>query len=79
MRTRIRKWGNSAVVQIPASVMHAARMNLGEVVDVREEKGRIVIEPMRQKTYVLPKLIARITSKNRHEPFDFGPAVGKEV
>ena len=34
-------------------VMHAARLNLDEVVDVREEAGRIVIEPVRQKTYDL--------------------------
>jgi antitoxin MazE len=48
-------------------------------VDVREEAGRIVIEPVRQKTYELAKLLKGITSKNRHEAIDFGPAMGKEV
>ena len=79
MRTTLKKWGNSAAVRIPASVMQATRLGLDEVVDVREEAGRIVIEPVRQKTYELDKLLKGITSKNQHEAIDFGPAVGKEV
>jgi len=51
------KWGNSAAVRIPASVMQATRLDLDEVVDVREEAGRIVIEPVRQKTYELDELL----------------------
>ena len=46
---------------------------------VREEKGRIVIEQVRQKTYVLDDLLKGITAKNRHEAVDFGPPQGKEV
>ena len=79
MKTSVKKWGNSAAVRIPASVMQATRLALDEVVNVREEAGRIVIEPVRQKTYDLDKLLKGITSKNQHEAVDFGPAVGKEV
>jgi antitoxin MazE len=79
MRVTVKKWGNSAAVRIPASVMQATRLDLDEVVDVREEAGRIVIEPVRQKTYELGKLLEEITSKNQHEAVDFGPAMGKEV
>ena len=79
VRATVKKWGNSAAVRIPASVMQATRLDLEEVVDVREEAGRIVIEPVRQKTYDLDTLINGITSKNQHEAVDFGPAMGKEV
>ena len=79
MKTSVKKWGNSAAVRIPASVMQATRLALHEVVNVREEAGRIVIEPVRQKTYDLGKLVKGITSKNQHEAVDFGSAVGKEV
>ncbi|MGH6879007.1 MAG: AbrB/MazE/SpoVT family DNA-binding domain-containing protein [Rhizomicrobium sp.] len=79
MKATVKKWGNSAAVRIPASVMQATHLDLDEVVDVREEAGRIVIEPVRQKTYELGKLLKAITSKNRHEAVDFGPAMGKEV
>jgi antitoxin MazE len=79
MKATVKKWGNSAAVRIPASVMQATNLDLDEVVDVREEAGRIVIEPVRQKTYELAKLLKGITPKNRHEAVEFGPAMGKEV
>lgn len=79
MRVTVKKWGNSAAVRIPAAVMQAVHLDLDEVVDVREELGRIVIEPSRQKTWDLDELLRGITKKNRHEAVDFGPAVGEEV
>jgi antitoxin MazE len=79
MKATVKKWGNSAAVRIPASIMEATHLDLDEVVDVREEAGRIVIEPLRQKTYELAKLLKGITPKNRHGAIDFGTAMGKEV
>ncbi|MBZ5661756.1 MAG: PbsX family transcriptional regulator [Acidobacteriia bacterium] len=79
MRGTVKKWGNSAAVRIPASVMHATRLVLDEAVDVREEAGRIVIEPVRKKSYNLDELLKAITSKNQHKAVDFGPAIGKEA
>ena len=75
----MKQWGDSAAVRIPAPVMRAARLDLGEGVDMREEAGRIVIEPVRRKTYDLETLLKGITSKNQHETVDFGPVVGKEA
>jgi len=71
--------GNSAAVRIPVSVMQAVSCNLDEVVEVREEAGRTVIEPVRKKTYDLGKLLKSITSKTQHDAIDFGAAVGKDV
>jgi antitoxin MazE len=79
VKATVRKWGNSAAVRIPASIMQATRLDLDETVDVREEAGRIVIEPVRKKTYDLAKLLKGITSKNQHEAADFGPPMGKEI
>jgi antitoxin MazE len=79
MRATIKKWGNSAAVRIPSSVMAAMHLQLDEVVDVREEKGRIVIEPVRPKAYAIDDLVRGITAKNRHQAADFGPPQGKEV
>jgi antitoxin MazE len=79
MRAKIKKWGNSAAVRIPVSVMQAANLELDDIVEVREEAGRIVIEPLRQKTYELKILLKAITSKNQHGAIDFGLAVGKEA
>jgi len=79
VKALVKKWGNSAAVRIPATVMQAIHLELDEVVDVREEAGRIVIQPIRRKNYDLDELLKGITSKNRHDPVDFGPPSGKEV
>ena len=49
MKATVRKWGNSAAVRIPASVMEAVHLDLDEVVDVREEKGRMSSNPCGKK------------------------------
>ena len=78
MRVTVRKWGNSASVRIPSSVMTAAKVKLDQTVEVREERGRIIIEPVREPAYDLDTLVAGITDENRHGEVDFGRAVGKE-
>lgn len=79
MRAVVRKWGNSASVRIPAAVLRAARVELDEPVDVREESGRIIIEPVRHKEYDLGELVKEITRDNLHEEIHFGRRVGKEI
>jgi antitoxin MazE len=79
MKAVVRKWGNSASVRIPASVMAAARISLNQPVDVRAEGGRIIVEPVRPDEYDLGDLINGITDENRHGEIDFGVPTGKEV
>ena len=80
MRVTVRKWGNSAAVRLPAAVMQAAHVKLDASVEVREEGGRIVIEPLVEAEEVsLDDLLAGITDDNVHEAIDFGPPVGAEM
>jgi len=79
MKAVVKKWGNSASVRIPAAVLQAAKLRLEDSVDVREESGRIVIEPVSRKEYTLPELLKGITPENLHQEVDFGSPVGKEA
>ena len=79
MRVTVKKWGNSASVRIPAAIMEAAHLTLDEIVDIREEGGRIVIVPVRPEPYDLDKLLAGITPENLHTEVDFGGPLGKEA
>ena len=79
MRTVVKKWGNSASVRIPVAVMKAAHLDLDETVDVREESGRIIIEPVPRREYDLDELVKGITPENLHDEADFGKPVGKEA
>lgn len=75
----IKKWGNSASVRIPVGIMEAARLRLDDQVDVREEGGIIVIDPIRSKEYDLASLLAGITPENLHGEADFGAPLGQEL
>lgn len=79
MKVVIRKWGNSASLRIPAAVMEAARLRLDQPVNVREEHGRVVIEPIEPDAYDLATLVAGITDENRPDEIDMGAPVGREI
>jgi antitoxin MazE len=74
----VRKWGNSAAVRLPAAALAAAGIKVGDPVEVREEKGRLVIEKARPEPLTLEWLLEGITPDNLHPEVDFGPPVGKE-
>lgn len=75
----VRKWGNSAAVRLPASVLEAVSLKIDQTVDVREEDGRIIIEPVRSTPLKLEELVSGITQENRHDEMDFGRSSGGEV
>lgn len=79
MRVTVKKWGNSASIRIPAGIMEATRLHLDDQVDVREEGGRIVIDPIRTNEYDLAQMLAGITPDNLHGEVDFGTPVGQEL
>ena len=79
MRVIVKKWGNSASVRIPSGIMEAARLSLDDPVDIREEDGRIVIEPIRTKEDDLVHLLAGITAENLHAEVNFDLPAGNEL
>ncbi len=79
MQGIVKKWGNSAAVRIPASVLAAAKLDLDHPVDVREEGGRVIIEPILPKRYTLDELLSGITPDNIHEEIPSGPPRGREI
>lgn len=79
MKVVIRKWGNSASVRIPAAIMRAAGLNLDQEVEVREEGGRVILEPVRAVPYDLASLLDGITEDNLHGEVSTGDVVGREI
>ncbi|MEA9603788.1 PbsX family transcriptional regulator [Polynucleobacter sp. JS-JIR-II-c23] len=79
MQTIIKKWGNSPALRLNAAVMKSAQLNIDQLVSVKVQRGRIVIEPMTKQEYPLDELLSGITAKNLHGEADFGGPVGKEL
>jgi antitoxin MazE len=79
VRVPVKKWGNSASLRIPESVPVAARLRVDQAVDVREEGGRIIIEPVAVPAFDLDVLLDEMTPDTFHEEIEFGHPVGKEI
>jgi antitoxin MazE len=48
-------------------------------VDVREENGRIIIEPDQSPEFLLDDSLESITSENCHEAIEMGGPLGQEA
>lgn len=79
MKVRVKKWGNSASVRIPAALMESAGLKLDDAVEISEEDGRIVIEPLESASYDIDSLVAAITPANRHRAISTGSPKGREL
>ncbi|NYT66434.1 AbrB/MazE/SpoVT family DNA-binding domain-containing protein [Alcaligenaceae bacterium] len=74
MRGVIKKWGNSAAIRLPSSMMKSLKLDTESLVDIRIEAGCLVIEPIRAEEYDLNQLLAGIKTNNTHTEIDFGAA-----
>lgn len=79
MPITLEKYGDGAMVRIPTAVIEAAHLALDEPLHVREEAGRIIIEPLTRKMRSLDSLLAGITQENLHHEVQTGSAVGNEA
>jgi antitoxin MazE len=79
MKMAVKKWGNSAAVRIPAFIMAAASLDLDQAVEIREEGGRIVIEPIKADPYELDALLDQMRPEAFPEEADFEPPQGREI
>ncbi|HEU0230943.1 MAG TPA: AbrB/MazE/SpoVT family DNA-binding domain-containing protein [Burkholderiaceae bacterium] len=74
MRGVIKKWGNSAAVRLPSSMIKTLKLGLEDMIDIRVERGTILIEPVRTGEYVLSQLLSGVKARNLHPEVDFGAA-----
>ena len=79
IRASIGKWGNSAAVRLPATLMTQANFSDKQPIDLVLQDGRIILEPVAAPDLNLDELLAQITPENIHVEIDFGQPVGREL
>lgn len=79
MIVALKKWGNSASVRIPSLILESLALKIDDPLEIKEEDGRIIIEPVKKNEYRLENMLAGITAQNIHARIDFGNPVGKEL
>jgi antitoxin MazE len=79
MKTQIAKWGNSIAVRIPKTVAQAAKLRLGDHLEMAVEDSGVVRMRKKERTLSLKNLIHEITAENLHTETDWGEPQGKEL
>lgn len=79
MTTVLQKWGNSLALRIPRAYANEISAGEGQPMDVRVNRGRLVIVPITGQSYELADLVGGITKKNRHAEIETDQPTGREV
>ena len=79
LRATVGKWGNSAAVRIPATLLTQANLSDKQAIDLVLSDGKITLEPVTKQEINLDDLLAQITPSNLHGEVEFGKPVGKEI
>ena len=79
LRATVGKWGNSAAVRIPATLLAQANLTDKQAIDLVLSDGKITLEPVTKQDLNLEDLLAQITPNNLHSEVEFGELVGREI
>ena len=79
MLAKVSRWGNSRALRIQKDMALDAGLDFGTEVELRVVDGALHVIPLSKPKYTLEELVAQITPENRHEEWDTGPPVGKEI
>lgn len=61
MQTTVSKWGNSAGLRLPKSIVNQLQITTGDQLNINVNQGKIIIEPI-VKTPSLNELLAQVPS-----------------
>ena len=79
MITRIQKWGNSLALRIPKPMAVELKLDQDSKIEIRQEKGYLVLIPIRKHRFTLEELMDKVNDDNLHGEVDTGKPVGNEV
>jgi antitoxin MazE len=82
MTTKVQKWGNSLAVRLPKELADKMDLKSGTAVRFVRKGANVEMQPIaasKPKKYSLEELVAQITPENKHDVFDWGKPMGKEI
>ncbi len=79
MKTQLAKWGNSVAVRIPKAIADAAKLRVGDYLEMTvEDSGTLRIRKLKGEPK-LSQLLRAITPENVRGERDWGAPEGKEL
>jgi antitoxin MazE len=77
MQVRLSKWGNSLGLRLPRALAAEIGVAEGQRVEIRADKGRLIVEPVRE-AYTWAQMLENVTPEAMREAFEWGDDLGRE-
>ncbi len=78
MLQKVKRWGHSLAIRIPASLARELHIEPDCEVDLRVEDGKLLIVPI-SKRKCLQELVDAINENNLHKEVEWGEVEGNEI
>lgn len=79
MKTKVRRWGNSLGLRIPARLASSHRITEGSDIEIIEDGSELRLRPLEPEGYTLSELLKGVTEENLHHEVLTDRPKGKEL
>ena len=78
MEARVQKWGNSAGIRIPSSILKSLNIKTNDVLNIIQEDDKIIISIPKKKKISLSDRFKEYNGKNLAKDFSWDENIGRE-
>ena len=79
MEARLQKWGNSAGIRIPSSILKSLNIKTNDILNIEQEEDKIVISIHKKKKISLEERFKNYHTNNLAKDFSWDEPMGKEI
>ena len=79
MEARVQKWGNSAGIRIPSSILKSLNIKTNDILNIIQEDDKIIISIPKKKKISLNDRFKEYNGKNLAKDFSWDENIGREL
>ncbi len=79
MEVRIQKWGNSAGIRIPSSILKSLKIKTNDVLNIEQQEDKIVISIPKKRKISLEEKFKNYNGDNLAKDFSWDDSMGREI
>ena len=79
MEVKIQKWGNSAGIRIPSSILKSLNLKTNDILNIEQKENKIIISIPKKKKISLEERFKNYHGENLAKDFTWDDPVGKEI
>ena len=78
MEAKVQKWGNSAGIRIPSSILKSLNIKTNDILNIIQEDDKIIISIPKKKKISLSDRFKEYNGKNLAKDFSWDENIGRE-